>query len=280
MSFLRILSCVLGWSIFVGTNAKGRIIYLLLIFLSFYISNDLINVATDFKFEERRITVENLEELDKLNLTIYSRLSESAIFKDETLTRRFVRLRAFSRHTYMKCFRDVLSRNDRICADATFVIQAASARFRAFQNKGLRVTKFAISTFCSGNAFSRHSPFVDEYNSMVLRSYDSGVLFLRSSDQSLRYEGVELNNEDYNVVPNRPSDFYWSIFFVVAMIYSVAFLVLCLEFLCPMFHLIIREFKETTVRILRKLTQGKNMWLTRKLTKFRTFFTRKLVTPT
>lgn len=43
--------------------------------MSFHVCNDLLNMSTDFKLFElknARITVKNLEGVDKLNFTIYS----------------------------------------------------------------------------------------------------------------------------------------------------------------------------------------------------------------
>lgn len=69
---LPVFYCLRGMPLNIRNSLKGRICYIFLIIISLYISQDLLDLATTDELDTTRISVENFEDLDNLNIPIYS----------------------------------------------------------------------------------------------------------------------------------------------------------------------------------------------------------------
>lgn len=267
LPLMQIFSCILGSSKLAEAGTRRRIFYLLLIFLSFYVSNDLVNVATDFELEETRITVENMEELNKPNMTIYSKFSRNSIFGGR-FANKFVSLNFKDRNNLYDCGKNMTIWNDRICIDTPKNVQLASARLRLTGFRGLRTGKFVVKNLCSAALFARNSVYAEEHDTITQRSLDSGILLRVTVKEFLNTHGFELDETDYDLIPNHRSDLYWSLFIVMTMAYSVAAFVLSLEIMFDNYYEIAKKTAELARQRIYKCAWNKIIWAQQKSKKF------------
>lgn len=71
-SIIHVFSCILGNRLNIRCSFKEKVCYILLIVLWLYVSNDLLESATDSKLEVIRILVENYQDLDDWIVPIHS----------------------------------------------------------------------------------------------------------------------------------------------------------------------------------------------------------------
>lgn len=77
-----VLLCVLGSSM-IGNTKRDKLSYLVLILLSFYFCNDVVDLATKFEFNEASKVVEDHVDSQRLKVRIYSPLQPFATFAAE-----------------------------------------------------------------------------------------------------------------------------------------------------------------------------------------------------
>lgn len=113
---LQILSCILGSSLTGEGRWKDRIFYSTMIGLSFWISNDLINYATEWELEETWKSVENIQDIIDLNVSIYSPYDRKnvEIFHDRHFDNRWVKI---GDDATVDCLDALHENNDRICLE-------------------------------------------------------------------------------------------------------------------------------------------------------------------
>lgn len=230
--FLTILSCILGAAIKVGSNLTSRIIYLILIVLSFYTANDFVDVATDFELGISIQSVENLEQLDKMNLPIYSRFPYDCVFGNDTNNEQLIknlRRLSYDRSGFFNCAKDLNDKGDRICHDVDILVAMLSAILKKKYHRGLRIAKFVPKSGCGVVRFPRNSPYVDEYDRVSSVAHDVGLLRRRTVKQYLASHRLEYDNEDYDVMSNSMRDFYCSLIIVTNVLYCGGVAVLILE---------------------------------------------------
>lgn len=144
----------------VSDRLKVRLKHLSLILLSFYVSNALLDIATDYRLTVTQKFVSSLKNLLDYNVTTY----RFAWVKDENNR---VPLRKWKRLVLLKnmsvvtsCLDKLHSDNDRICLHEEQALRAQSAILKASssERKGLRIATVYVFKIYPGTHFhDKHS---------------------------------------------------------------------------------------------------------------------------
>lgn len=259
-----IFLCILGSGVEFQKSLRASLFYLVLLSLSFYISNDLIDVATDFELDEKRIVVDDLEALDQMNVPIYSRFDAPYLFGNhKSLMSKHVGMGDFEIQL-IECIKNLRTYNDRICVDIDFYIQTTNAKVAESDGRdlGLRKIDFVIQRQCSVAIFEAHSPYREMYDLLTLKALDHGLLRRPTTKEYLNSQGLEYDERDCNLVPNNSADFYWSLFHVTAFFYGLAIVTFLTEIFSDRHKTAIKRFgkydyKKRCPRPCAKITRSR-----------------------
>lgn len=230
-NIVKMLTCILGFGMTSKSEFKDKIFYVTLALTSFFVSNGLMDLVTDFEIVTTVIEVENLDDLAGMNIPIYSFYSGKDVFGDhERLAQSVIQIPNRNNWDAFQCFYKLQVNNDRACVFEENFVHVSSAQIKMKFGKGLRKAGFNGPTQCRGSRFEKSSPFVEAYNKLLLKVLEAGLVRRTSMRDFVNwYYYVDFDSEDYNVVPSKESDFYWSLFMVIGLVYSLASLILLAE---------------------------------------------------
>lgn len=254
-TFLDILYCTLGYGLTVTENLKQRIFYLVLIMMSFYFGNNLVDIATEFNLETVRMSIESLEALTQLNLPIYSDYCGRDMF-DQNLQDRCVEFRSYSE--MRDCTYKLSNFSDRVCIIPEIELRVLSAQIiNRHKQNGLRICNFPVVSKLSATMFNKGSPYVEKFNDVYLYLINVGLIKYGSLQEEV-FDSVnlEMDTADHDVVPHDESAFYWSLFHTTTIIYIGAVIVLAVEWIWAkgLIKVLIRR-KRREIKRKRRKTQ-------------------------
>lgn len=218
-STMQILYCLLGAPLRGMRRLKPKIFYVALIILSFFINNWLVDYATEYELEEIRETVDDMDDLMKLGLIIYSTTPRKQFHKfcPEYYGKIYVQTEAGN----FSCLKDLLLNNDRICLEEEdhirFFEQALTAQYP--DRKGFRLANFPHVSTWDVYVFGAATPYYEKFNDLILRTSEVG--FVKHKFRDIKRELV-----DYDVLPKDETGFYHSLLLVTAVLYFAAAIVL------------------------------------------------------
>lgn len=221
---LKLLTFILGSPMLTRSCTKDKVFYVILIFSSFFTSNILIDLALEFELEIVKISVNNISELLRLGVPIYSSQSKE-----------FITINEIEELTYEDmvnnvCLIKLYENNDRICVDDDRQIRVISAKQKHVSRKrGFRITNFILTQSCLGSFFDLASFYVEEYDKIVLRSLEYGLLKRPLLKEELNALRLVVDEQDYDIVPNSEIDFYMSLFDILLVVHVLATLICMIE---------------------------------------------------
>lgn len=230
--YLDIFQCMLGSSISIRNLWKQRIFYLILIVLSLYVSSDLIDLTTDIQIDITRKAVESVEDLKHLNVSIYSIFDREYVFGEQanSLDKFEDNYTEDDPYDLIDCLSKLSQKNDRICIVFTESFYIHSALYKHRNARGLRKANFEIASSCKSVYFGFHSPYIEAYDRLTLMALDHGFLRHYSWKEYLNALHMEMDQEDYDIVPNDEFGFYLSAFYVLLLSFTLAFGAFIVEF--------------------------------------------------
>lgn len=230
---LDVFLCILGSPLNVSLAYKERIFYLALIFISMYANNDMLDIATEYEFDVISESVEFLEQLEKLNLAVFS-TTNGLLVQNEYFHKK-------SKHVAWKDLeshlQNVLDKGDRIVVSDERLIHQYSAWFKKKYGKGLRKTKFFMNTGYAGFKYHRGSPYVSVYNDLILHSLGAGLIKVMTSKDFVHFINCDFDDEDYDIIGSNELDYYYLLLRCTFFMYIFATLVFLAELFAKKFYL-------------------------------------------
>lgn len=216
---------VLGSPLSASNGLLNKLFHLFLIILSFYVSNGLIDVATDFKITVTQVPVRS--EIGLLNFNV------PIISYDDGNDLHLPKKRVFSCRQNYECMFNQLDllwdRNDRIVIFDDDILSLKSAQYKKwYKKKGFRLAKFNVVARCGATQFTLLQPFVEKFNKIILQTIDYGILKRLSRELYVNSYNLELDEENYDIVGSNEVDFYRSLLLVLILFhfFAVSFLVI------------------------------------------------------
>lgn len=229
-------SCILGFSINLNHGGfRNRVFYLSLVFWSFCVSNGLLELATEFELETTKESINNIDELMRLHLPLFSNYRLNRLIKDDKLGENFI-YTFENKSTIYECFSNMSLKNDRICIGNEYVFNLASSRSIKLIDKGHRRAAFNLAQVCETYQFQAGLAYAAEYYKLVLRALDHGFLRRLTLKQECKLKKIDYTDQDYDVIGNDPSAFYWSLLVVTSFVYVVAVITFLCEISIRKFH--------------------------------------------
>lgn len=233
-TYLDVLCCILGSSLSADGNFRQKLAYLLLIFLSFYVGNDFVDLATDFELETKREVIENLDGLFRLRTNkIYSSISKD-IINSNYENWNFIKLTKMRSGLQgaTACGMELIKTNDRMCISNENALIIASAKLLAnfSVGKGLRLAHPPLRQGLVVTRLEECSPYIEEYSKVAQRSQEAGLIRAMSPKDIVNAYNLDFVDEDYDIITSDESSFYYSLFHVVLICYVLAGVVFFIEF--------------------------------------------------
>lgn len=252
-SMINILKCILGSSRRFKRVLKfgEKIFYLALITLSFNICNELVDFATSFKLEVQRKSIETIKDIYELKVPIWSPYGPSLLVGDQILSKKDFDCKNMS--VRISCLWELSEKNDRICIDRERVIRTQSSKIKAAKGKGVRITSVTLQRRYLGVEFPKGSFYGKAYTDLFSRLLSMGIIRQGNVQQEIEREQFGFDIADYDIIDNRQSDFYWSLFNVMSGIYLLALLILLIEKLVKTREIakFRRSFRRAVIRVKR-----------------------------
>lgn len=217
---VKILLCLLGSPLKPANNVRSRISYLTLIVLSFYVSNDMIDIATEYKLEVSRQSVNNWTDVFRLNVTVYTNEQTGKFHGNVEFT-----------PNIRNCLDWLIVKNDRACICDEMLLKVIVGHFKRYtdQIKNFRVAKFYVQTCFTTILFTSNCPYVEKYRNMLSYAYDFGILRPNEPREFEKLQNFVFREEDLDIVPADEAEYFWALFLVTVIIYFISGLVMILE---------------------------------------------------
>lgn len=227
--------CVIGMPMRIGNTFKERFCYILLIIISLYVSQDLLNFATNDELETIRISVNTYQDLDSLDVPIYSvhgnlyefiDANDSANVKEKTKIVNFVGI--------WECVEQLAERDDRICVDNVENIHMTSSKMKTKErgknsSNGIRRANFNLMVSTKAQQLEKASPFLEIFNRAVLRSLDHGLIDRSNSKKYHNAYNYDYDEEDYDEIHIETFDLSFRLLFVIILMHIFATCVFVIE---------------------------------------------------
>lgn len=230
---LKMYSCILGSIIKGDKSIKGKFLLLFLIFIAFYVSNGLVELATKFELDNKKESITNMEDLNKLarqsNLSITSNHQLDVLLNGSIDESRFLFMYNVKGLTPYDCYGNLSEKNDRICIFNEEVTRIGNGQLLKRRKGGLRTAAFGVRTSCATIYFERGSPYAKQYMKLVYRALDHGILRRQTAKEVCAYAKTPYGSEDYDIVPVNGAAFYWSMFRVLLFCHVVTSIIFLAE---------------------------------------------------
>lgn len=193
-----ILLCILGYRLRTRSSLKERVVFITMSLLSIILSNELLSLITQLAFTEEVKPVSDYAHLVKFNVSLYSHHDGYLIFSSAP---RSIRL-TLKDHTILveeveinDCLNELVLNNDRICvADVTII-----NNFQSRAKKRIRTSDFYLMTDFDAIIFAESSPYLDKFNEIMLRSFETGHLRLDVLKVQLGWNNFEYSTDEMKV---------------------------------------------------------------------------------
>lgn len=233
---LDIYICILGSSLEVGNSKKEKVLYFVLILLSFYFSNVITDLATQYEFNELRVEVKDYKDLSDLGKPVYSTIQQKKmVFATRCWDFEFIPVSKTGNKFYTICILELYEKNDRICVENDHLVEGYSAQLRKKSGKGLRKAGFIIKSHYLAQLMRPNSFYRETYQKIVLQAFDSGILRTYTMKQRLNLKNFDYYDDDYDVVSNNDWDLYYALFKYLLIAHVIGAVVLLFEFILKKF---------------------------------------------
>lgn len=208
--------------------------YIFLIVLSLYVSQDLLDLSTTDELETIRITVENFQDLDNLNVPIYTsipRLYDETAVGNETENLKTKTTIMAPQELTNDCFSKLNQENDRICVIALPYTHAFSSLVKKVLNTpvGPRKASFHLLVSAMVQKHGKASPFLEIFNKIILRSLDHGLIDRSYAKKFVEACSLDYDDQDYDEIHVETFNLSHKVLFVVIAIQIFAICVFIIE---------------------------------------------------